>query len=149
MYRNIDRWFCFINNQKFEMYQMLASDNLLNLRSNTRQEAKRLLLTLIYSFRSGRRSPSHFYLILMRWFYVTIFPFLSCNKTDYGVFISHLLRYARTCFSHWWFILRPRRRSNKLLKQGYIMKLLKSLFRKLYARYADLIKHYEVSLSQM
>ena len=31
----------------------------------------------------------------------------------------------------------------------YIVKMLKSSLRKFYGRYGDLIKHYEVSLSQM
>ena len=34
------------------------------------------------------------------------------------------------------------------LRQGYVMERLKSSLRKFYGRYGDLIKHYEVSLSQ-
>ena len=41
------------------------------------------------------------------------------------------------------------RLSFKLLGQWYVMERLKSSFRKFYGRYGDLIKHYEVSLSQM
>ena len=37
----------------------------------------------------------------------------------------------------------------KVLRQGYVMERLKSFLRKFYGRYGDLIKHYEVSLSQM
>ena len=47
------------------------------------------------------------------------------------------------------FILRAARLSSKLLRQGYVMERLKSSLRKFYGRYGDLIKHYEVSLSQM
>ena len=36
-----------------------------------------------------------------------------------------------------------------LLRQGYVMERLKSSLRKFYGRYGDLIKHYEVSFSQM
>ena len=39
--------------------------------------------------------------------------------------------------------------SNKLLEQGYVKERLKSSLRKFYGRYGDLIKQYEVSLSQM
>ena len=39
--------------------------------------------------------------------------------------------------------------SSKLLGQGYVMERLKSSLRKFYGRYGDLIKRYEVSLSQM
>ena len=38
---------------------------------------------------------------------------------------------------------------NKLLEQGYVKERLKSSLRKFYGRYGDLIKQYEVSLSQM
>ena len=52
------------------------------------------------------------------------FPFL-CNNISSSlasiVFISQLILYARTCFSHECFILRATLRSNKLLKQGYIL----------------------------
>ena len=47
------------------------------------------------------------------------------------------------------FILRATRLSNKLLEQGYVKERLKSSLRKFYCRYGDLIKQYEVSLSQM
>ena len=47
------------------------------------------------------------------------------------------------------FILRATRLSNKLLIQGYVKERLKSSLRKFYSRYRDLIKQYEVSLSQM
>ena len=39
--------------------------------------------------------------------------------------------------------------SNKLLEQEYVKERLKSSLRKFYGRYEDLIKQYEVSLSQM
>ena len=80
------------------------------------------------------------------------FPFLSSNipsSPAYGVFISQLIRYSRACSSYECFILRARRLSSKLLKQGYLAERLKSLFRKFYGRYGDLIQQYEVSLSRM
>ena len=64
-------------------------------------------------------------------------------------FISQLIRYARACSSYECFILRAARLSSKLLGQGYVKERLKSSLRKFYSRYWDLIKHYEVSLSQM
>ena len=51
--------------------------------------------------------------------------------------------------SHGCFILRARRLSHKLLEKGYVKERLKSSLRKFYGRYGDLIKQYEVSLSQM
>ena len=47
------------------------------------------------------------------------------------------------------FILRARRLSSKLLKQGYLVERLKSSFRKFYGRYGDLVEQYEVTLSRM
>ena len=67
----------------------------------------------------------------------------------YSVFISQLIRYARACSSYGCFILRATQLSNKLLEQGYVKERLKSSLRKFYGRYGDLIKQYEVSLSQM
>ena len=99
-------------------------------------------------------STSHFDLRQTRWFQFlhTNFPFLSSNilsSPAYGVFISQLIRYARACSSYECFILRARRLSSKLLKQGYLAERLKSSFRKFYGRYGDLIQQYEVSLSRM
>ena len=65
------------------------------------------------------------------------------------MFISQLIRYARACSSYECYILRVRRRSSKLLKQGYLAERLKSSFRKFYGRYGYLIQQYEVSLSRM
>ena len=84
--------------------------------------------------------------------HITNFPFLSSNipsSPAYGVFISQLIRYTRACSSYECFILRARRLTCKLLKQGYLVERLKSSFRKFYARYGDLIQQYEVSLSRM
>ena len=61
-------------------------------------------------------------------FHITNFPFLSSNipsSPAYGVFISQLIRYSRACSSYECFILRARRLSNKLLKQGYLAERLK------------------------
>ena len=85
-------------------------------------------------------------------FHITNFPFLSSNipsSPAYGVFISQLIRYARACSSYECFILRARRLSSKLLKQGYLVERLKSSFRKFYGRYGNLIEQYEVTLSRM
>ena len=85
-------------------------------------------------------------------FHITDFPFLSSNiptSPAYGGFISQLIRDARAFSSYGCFILRATRLSNKLLEQGYVKERLKSSLRKFYDRYGDLIKQYEVSLSQM
>ena len=127
----------------------------LSLRSKARRRATPLLPTLIYS------CPSRVMVSCALPFYdksddfnfhITNFPFLSSNipsSPAYGVFISQLIRYARACSSYECFILLAARLSSKLLGQGYVMERLKSSFRKFYGRYGDLIKYYEISLSQM
>ena len=85
-------------------------------------------------------------------FHITNFPVLSSNipsSPAYGIFISQVIRYARTCSSYECFILRAVRLSNKLIGQGYVKERLKSSLRKFYGRYGDLIKQYEVLLSRM
>ena len=122
----------------------------LNSRSKTRQRATLDLLLSI-----GRDGQLHTSIYDKRDdfnFHITNFPFLSSNiptAPAYGVFISQLIRYARACSSYGCFILRATRLSNKLLEQGYVKERLKSSLRKFYGRYGDLIKQYEVSLTQM
>ena len=85
-------------------------------------------------------------------FHITNFPFLGSNNPSspvYDVLISQLKRYARDCPLYDCFILRAKRLSSKLLKQGYLMERFKSAFKKFYGRNRDLIQQYEVSLSRM
>ena len=67
------------------------------------------------------------------------FPFLCCNipfLPAYGIFMSHLIRCARACFSYECFILMAARLSYKLPEQGYV-------------RVHEIVsQHYEISLSQ-
>ena len=127
----------------------------LSLRSRTRRRATPLLPTwiLLLLIESDGQLRTSLYDKRDDFnFHITNFPFLSSNipsSPAYGVFISRLIRYARSCSSYECFILRAARLSSKLLGQGYVMERLKSSLRKFYGRYGDLIKHYEVSLSQM
>ena len=62
---------------------------------------------------------------------------------------SWLIRYATDCLSYECFIPRETRPSYKLLGQENIIERLKLSLRKLHGQYGDIIKHYEVSLSQI
>ena len=109
------------------------------------------VLTLIL-FSWKKPTTICFHLMSIFNFHITNFPFLSSNipsSPAYGVFISQLIRYARACSSYECFILRARRLSSKLLKQGYLVERLKSSFRKFYGRYGDLVEQYGVTLSRM
>ena len=131
-----------INNPEFENYlgQMYPAE--LAIKDTTESTTSASYLDLLLSI--GRDGQLHTLIFDKRDgldFHITNFPFLSRNipsSPAYGVFISQLIRYARACSSYECFILRARRLSSKLLKQGYIAKRLKSSFRKFYGRYGDL-----------
>ena len=126
----------------------------LSLRSKTRWRATPLFPAWIYSCRSGGTASCALPFTTNVTISTSIsqFPILSSNippSPAYDVYISQLIRYARACSSYECFILRAVRLSSKLLGQGYIRERLKSSLRKFYGRYGDLIKQYEVSLSQI
>ena len=142
-----------INNPEFENYlgQMYPAE--LEIKDTTESITSASYLDLLLSI--GRDGQLHTSIYDKRDdfnFHITNFPFLSSNipsSPAYGVFISQLIRYSRACSSYECFILRARRLSRKLLKQGYLAERLKSSFRKFSGRYGDLIQQYEVSLSRM
>ena len=142
-----------INNPDFENYlgQMYPAE--LEIIDTTESNTSASYLDLLLSIESDGQLRTSLYDKRDDFnFHITNFPFLSSNipsSPAYGVFISQLLRYARACSSYECFILRAARLSLKLLRQGYVMERLKSSLRTFYGRYGDLIKHYEVSLSQM
>ena len=141
-----------INNPEFENYlgQMYPAE--LNIKDTTRSTTSASYLDLLLSIGRDGQLHTSIYDIRDDFFHITNFPFLSSNipsSPAYGVFISQLLRYARACSSYECFILRVRRLSSKLVKQGYLAESLKSSFRKFYGRYGDLIQQFEVSLSRM
>ena len=142
-----------INNPEFENYlgQMYPAE--LEIKDTTESTTSASYLDLLLSI--GRDGQLHTSIYDKRDdfnFHITNFPFLSSNipsSPAYGVFISQLIRYARACSSYECFILRARRLSSKLLKQGYLVERLKSSFRKFYGRYGDLVEQYGVTLSRM
>ena len=142
-----------INNPEFENYlgQMYPVE--LEIKDTTESNISASYLDLLLSiWRDGQLHISIYDKRDDFNFHITNFPFLSSNiptSPAYDVFISQLIRYARVCPSYECFILRATRVSNKLLEQGYVKERLKSSLRKFYRRYGDLIKQYEVSLSQM
>ena len=142
-----------LNNPEFENYlgQMYTVE--LEIKDMTESNTSASYLDLLLSI--GRDGQLHTSICDKRDdfnFHITNFPFLSSNiptSPAYGFFNSQLIRYARACSSYGCLILRATQLSNKLLEQEYIMERLKLSLRKFYGRYGDLIKQYEVSLSQM
>ena len=142
-----------INNPEFENYQGQMYPVELEIKDTTGSNTSASYLDLLLSIvRDGQLHTSIYDKCDDFNFHITNFPFLSSNfltSPAYGVFILQLIRYARAWSSYGCFILRATRLSNKLLEQGYVKERLKSSLRKFYGRYGDLIKQYEVSLSQM
>ena len=133
-----------INNPEFENYlgQMYPVE--LEIKDTTESNTSASYLDLLQSIgRDGQLHTSIYDKCDDFNFHITNFPFLSRNiptSSAYGVFISHLIRYARACSFYGCFILRATRLSNKLLEQEYAKKHLKSLLRTFYCRYGNLIK---------
>ena len=80
------------------------------------------------------------------------FPFICSSipvPPAYGVYISQLIRYSRTCGSYQDILNRGLLQARKLLSHGFLLVKLKSLLRKFYGRHHDLDDRYEISVSQM
>ena len=151
-YRYIDEVLS-INNPDFQNYlgQMCPAE--LDIKKTTESNTSNSYFDLLLSIgRDGQLRTSLYDKRDDFNFHITNFPFLSSNipsSPAYGVFIAQLIRYARACSSYECFMLREARLSSELLGQGYVRERLKSSLRNFYGRYGDLIKHYEVPLSQM
>ena len=83
-------------------------------------------------------------------FEIINFANLSSNKPTspaYGVYISQLIRYARTCSNYSEFVKRHRCLSKNLLNQGYQKERLVLFLKKFIGRYQDLKDKYPISVS--
>ena len=85
-------------------------------------------------------------------FSIANFPFI-CSKIPtvpaYGVYISQLIRYSRTCGFYHDFLDRGLLLIRKLLNQGFLMAKLKSSNSEFYGRHHDFVNRYGESVSQM
>ena len=85
-------------------------------------------------------------------FPIVNFPFICSNiaaEPAYGVFISQLIPYSRTCGSYQDFLDRGLLITMKLQNQGFLLVKLKSSLRKCYGRHHDLVDRYGIYLSHM
>ena len=85
-------------------------------------------------------------------FEIVNFPFLDGDvprSTSYGVYISQLIRFARTSSYVTDFNDRNILLTQKLLKQGYRYHKLRKTFSKFYRRYFDLISKFQVGLKSL
>ena len=75
-------------------------------------------------------------------FLIVNFPFICSNipaVPAYGVYISQLIQYSRTCASYQDFLDRGMLLTRKLLNQGFLSVKLKSSLRKFYGRHHVLV----------
>ena len=85
-------------------------------------------------------------------FPIVNFPFLSSNIPSapaYGVYVSQLIRYARTCSNYQDFMERGKVLTQKLLSQGYQKTKLVATLKKFYGRHHDLVNPYNVAVSRI
>jgi hypothetical protein len=83
---------------------------------------------------------------------IVSFPFICSNipaAPAYGVYISQLMRYSRSCGSYQDFLDRGLLLTRKLLNQGFLLVNLKSSLRTFYGHHRDLVDRYGISVSQM
>ena len=80
------------------------------------------------------------------------FPFLSNSIPSapaYGVYVSQLIRYARTCSNYQDFLERGKVLTTKLLSQGYQKTKLVATLKKFCGSHHDLLNLYNVALSRI
>jgi hypothetical protein len=85
-------------------------------------------------------------------FPIVNFPFLCSNipsSPAYGVYISQLIRYARSCSKYDQFVTRSKRLTLRLLEQGYVMSRLGVAFRKFYGSHHAIVDKYNISASKV
>jgi len=79
-------------------------------------------------------------------------PFICSNipaAPAYGVYISQMIRYSRSCGSYHDFLDRGLLLTRMLLNQGFLLVKLTSSLRQFYCRHHDLVDRYGISVSQM
>lgn len=85
-------------------------------------------------------------------FGVVNFPFLDGDVSramSYGIYISQLIRFARSCNHVDDFNERNRILTEKLLKQGYRYHKLRKAFSKFYRGHFDLVSKYDINLKTL
>ena len=82
-------------------------------------------------------------------FHIVNYPFLDSNipvRPAYGVYVSRLVCFARACSDMSDFIKRHSLLVNKLVTQGYKVKVLRKQFSNFFQNHSDLLRHYDIQL---
>ena len=80
-------------------------------------------------------------------FHIVNFPFISAPAC--GVYVSHLIHYARCCSNYSDFLSRHRVLVTRLLSQGYKGNRFSNTFEKFYGRHTDLAGQYKKNACQI
>ena len=73
---------------------------------------------------------------------------IPCSPA-YGVFVSQLIRYARSSTNYSDFVKRSSKLVKKLKNQGFSLTRLRNSFKKFYGRHHDIITKYGMSMSNI
>ena len=133
--------FLSINNHNFHNYVHLIYPDEIEIKDSTESDKSASNLDILLSIDFNGRLTTSLYDKRDDFdFAIVIFPFLCSNiplSPAYGVYISQLIRWV--CFAYEDFSKRGKLLTKKLMLQGYHESRLKSLFRKFYGRYNDLV----------
>ena len=151
-YQYIDDLIVF-NNKKFGGYVKEIYPSQLTVEKANTSDDLANYLDLTFILRSNNQLYTKLYYKRDDFdFHIVNFPFLSTNISStpsYGDYILQLIRYARCCSYYDDFGYRHKLLVDRLLSQGYEVKLLRTSLKKFYCRYPDLIRKYQKSVKDM
>ena len=140
-----------LKNTKFAEYLEFIYPRELEIKETTETAASSSYLDC-YLYIDNGKLTTRFYDKRDFNFPIVNFPFLSNNihsAPAYGVYVSQLIRYARTCSNYQDFMERGKVLTAKLLSQGYQKSKLVPTLKKFYGRHHDLVNPYNVAVSRI
>lgn len=141
-----------LNNAKFGDYLHSIYPSELEIKDTTNTLRSASYLDLLLEIDSGKLQTRLYDKRDDFNFPIVNFPFIDSNipaAPAYGVYISQLIRYSRSCDRYSDFLDRSLLLTAKLLKQGFVVPRLMLSLQKFYGRHHDLIDRYGKSVSQI
>jgi hypothetical protein len=142
-----------INNDQFHSYIDSIYHSELQIKDTTESSTLDSYLNVLLNIDVGGKLTTQLY-DKRNYFSFTIvnFPYICSNTSlspTYGVYISQLIPYARTCSTYDQYMSRGRLLTDKLILQLFLQSHLMSAFCKFCGRYNDRMYNYKLSLSHM
>jgi hypothetical protein len=142
-----------INNDQFHSYVDSINPSELEIKDTTESSTSASYLDVLLNIDADGKLTTQLYDKRDDFnFAIVNFPYTCSNiplSPVYGVYISQLIRYIRSCSTYGQFSSRGRLLTDKLIIQGFLQSPLTSAFRKFYGHYNDLIYNYKLSLSHI